>query len=162
MQKIKNCLWFNTEAEEAANFYISIFKNSKITRVLLCNEAAAQASGQPKDSVWLVEFELDGQPFLALNGGPDFKFTPAISFIVDCHSQEEIDHYWDRLSAVPEAEACGWLCDKFGISWQIVPSEVVAMVSDPDPAKSQRATLSLMEMKKLNIVELRRAYEQEN
>ena len=136
--KITPCLWFDTQAEEAAQFYTAIFKNSKITHVQRYGEAGKEVHGRPPGSVMVAVFELDGQPFTALNGGPIFKFNEAISFQIDCQSQEEIDYYWDRLTAGgdPKAPQCGWLKDRFGVSWQVVPRALLEMLSDPDQAKS--------------------------
>jgi predicted 3-demethylubiquinone-9 3-methyltransferase (glyoxalase superfamily) len=160
MQKMMACLWFDDRAEEAARFYTSIFRNSKITHVSRYGEAAAEGSGQPKGSVMTVSFQLDGQDFMALNGGPvDFTFSPAISFVVNCETQDELDRYWTRLSAGGEEVQCGWLKDKYGVSWQIVPTALGEMILDPDPEKTNRVMKALMQMKKLDIAELRRAYE---
>jgi predicted 3-demethylubiquinone-9 3-methyltransferase (glyoxalase superfamily) len=157
MKKIIPCLWFNNQAEEAANFYVSIFPNSKIGKIDHYDAASAEVSGQPEGSVLTVEFELDGNPFLGLNGGPIFKFSEATSFIVECDDQAEIDHYWYKLSAVPESEQCGWLKDKFGVSWQIVPKRLHELLSDPDKAKASRAMKAMLEMHKLDIAELEKA-----
>ena len=161
MNKIAPCLWFDDQAEEAAKFYASIFKNSKVKQISRYGDAAAQVAGRPKGSVLTVEFELDGQAFTALNGGPIFKFNEAISLQVYCDNQDELDHYWNRLSegGDPKAQQCGWLKDKFGVSWQIVPAEIARMMTDPDPAKSNRVMQALLQMKKLDIAALRRAYE---
>jgi len=162
MQKITPFLWFDNQAEEAANFYTAIFKNSKIVSVARYGDEAAKVSGMPKGTAMTVAFELDGQKFVALNGGPHFKFTEAISFVVDCQTQEEVDHYWERLSAGGDekAQQCGWLKDKFGLSWQIVPTVMVEMLQDKDPKKSGRVMQALLQMKKLDIKTLQRAYEQ--
>jgi len=162
MQKITPFLWFDTQAEEAANFYTSIFKNSKIVSVARYGEEGAKASGRPKGSAMTVAFELDGQKFVALNGGPHFKFTEAVSFVVNCQTQEEVDHYWEKLSAGGDEKArqCGWLKDKYGLSWQIVPTAMVEMLQDKDPKKSERVMAALLKMKKLDIKALRQAYEQ--
>lgn len=159
MQKITPCLWFDSQAEEAVNFYLSIFKNSKILQISRYDKASAQVSGRPEGSVLTVEFELEGQKFTALNGGPVFKFTEAISFIVDCTTQEEIDHYWSKLSAVPESEQCGWLKDKYGLSWQIVPKQLGEMLSDKDPVKASGVMQAMLDMHKLDIAALQQAYE---
>src|ERR1044071_9106299 len=137
-QKITPCLWFDDRAEEAAKFYASIFKNSKIGKITRYDEEASQASGRPLGSVMIVEFTLEGQQFLALNGGPIFKFTEAISFIVNCETQEEIDYYWSRLTegGDPSSQVCGWLKDKFGLSWQIVPAVLGEMLSNPNREKA--------------------------
>ena len=150
MQKISPCLWFDSQAEEAANFYVSVFKNSKIVRTMHYDAASAEVSGQPEGSVLTVSFQLDGQDFTALNGGPVFKFTEAISFIVECDDQAELDGYWEKLSAVPEAEQCGWCKDKFGVSWQIVPKNLDDLLTAP------AAMQAMLQMKKLDIAELQR------
>lgn len=159
MQKIVPCLWFDTRAEEAAAFYASIFKQSKIMQVTRYDKASAEASGRPEGSVLTVEFEIEGQPFTALNGGPLFKFSEAISFVVNCETQEEIDHYWERLSEGGDerAQQCGWLKDKYGVSWQIVPTILYALLEDPDKAKAGRVMAAMLRMKKLEIEPLRNA-----
>ena len=161
MQKITPCLWFDDKAEEAANFYASIFKNSKITGSTRYGEAGAEVSGRPRGSVLTVAFELDGQTFTALNGGPMFKFNEAISFQVNCQTQEEVDYYWEKLSegGDDKAQQCGWLKDRYGVSWQIVPTTLSEMLNDRDPAKSERVMKALLQMKKLDIRTLRQAYE---
>jgi predicted 3-demethylubiquinone-9 3-methyltransferase (glyoxalase superfamily) len=153
MQKITPFLWFDTQAEEAMNFYLSIFKN---TKVLSVNRYGEGGPG-PKGSVMTASFVLDGQEFVALNGGPHYKFTPAISFVVSCESQEEVDAYWDQLSAGGREDQCAWLQDKFGVSWQIVPKVLVTLLSDPNPAKAQRVMAAMMKMKKIDIAALQRA-----
>jgi predicted 3-demethylubiquinone-9 3-methyltransferase (glyoxalase superfamily) len=159
MQKITPFLWFNDQAEEAVKFYVSIFKQSKILKIARYNEAARKASGRPKDSVMTIEFELDGQRFLALNGGPNFKFNEAISFVVHCETQAELDRFWKKLSADGGQEIeCGWLKDKYGVAWQIVPAILGDLVSDPDPEKSQRVMQALLKMKKLDIKKLKSAH----
>lgn len=161
MQKIIPNLWYDDQAEEAANFYVSLFNNSKIGKITRYPEAAEEVSGKPKGSVMTVEFELEGQTFLALNGGklPGFEFSPAISFIVSCETQEEIDKLWVKLSAVPEAEQCGWCKDKFGVTWQIVPAGLDKMLTDPDQAKVESVMEAFLPMKKLDINALKQAYE---
>jgi len=159
MSKITPFLWFETQAEEAAKFYVSIFKNSKIIATTYMDEESSKASGMPVGSVWVVEFELAGQKFYSLNSNTYSKFNPSVSFAVDVEDQAELDYYWDRLSAVPEAEACGWLCDKFGLSWQIVPSMFIEMLKDPDKTKVGRLTAVLTEMKKIDIAAVRAAFE---
>ena len=158
--KITPCLWFNTQGEEAARFYTGIFKNSKITDIAYFGEAGKEIHGQEPGSVLTVAFELDGQPFTALNGGPQFKFNEAVSFQVECATQKEVDYYWKRLSegGDPEAQQCGWLKDKFGVSWQIVPEILPQLLNDPDIAKPQRVFQALMGMKKINIAALKRAF----
>jgi len=159
-QRITPCLWFDDQAEEAANFYTGIFKNSRIVNVARYSEAGYEVHGRPAGSVMAVAFELDGQAFSALNGGPVFTFNEAISLQVHCESQEEVDYYWERLSegGDPKAQQCGWLKDKYGLSWQVVPKVLFEMLDDPDPAKSQRAMQAMLQMKKFDIAELQRAY----
>lgn len=159
MQKIAPCLWFDDNAEEAVNFYVSIFKKSKIKGMTRYGDAGAKASGRPKDSVLTIEFELNGQEFMALNGGPVFKFTEAISLVINCRTQKEVDYYFEKLSALPEAEICGWLKDKYGLSWQVVPTVLPKMLKDKDSKKSERVMGALLKMKKLNIEKLKQAYE---
>ena len=162
MQKITPFLWFDNNAEEAANFYVSVFKNSKIMNVARYDEAGAKASGLPKGTVMTVPFQLEGQEFVALNGGPAFKFTEAISFVINCETQEEVDYYWEKLSegGDKKAQQCGWLKDKYGVSWQIVPAVLGKLLSDPDPAKCQRVMKAVLQMKKIDIKGLKLAYEQ--
>ena len=157
-QKITHHLWFDNNAEEAAKFYTSIFKNSKIIGITHYGESAAEVSGRPKRTVMTVRFELEGQEFMALNGGPLFKFSPAISFLVSCETQEEVDNLWEKLSEGEEKEQCGWLKDKFGVSWQIVPNVLGEMVQDKDAKKSERVIKAMLQMKKLDIQGLRKAY----
>ena len=160
VQRIAPCLWFDDQGEEAAKFYTSIFKNSKIVRIARYGEAGHEVHGRPAGTVMTVEFELDGQRFTALNGGPIFKFNEAISFQVNCETQEELDYYWEKLSegGDKKAQQCGWLKDKYGASWQVVPRVLSEMMSDPDTEKSGRAMKALLQMKKLDIGELKRAY----
>lgn len=157
--KISPCLWFDHEAEEAARFYIGIFENSKITEISRYGEAGKEIHGRPPGSVMTVAFELDGQSFTALNGGPVFKFNEAVSFQIECDTQAEVDHYWNRLSegGDPRAQQCGWVKDKFGLSWQVVPKVLQELVTDPDPARAGRAFDAMLSMKKLDIAALRRA-----
>jgi len=155
MPKISPFLWFDTQAEEAAKFYVSIFKNSKIVNIARYGDAGPG----PKGSVMTVVFQLDGQEFIALNGGPHFKFTEAISFSVDCKTQQEVDEYWSRLTEGGQEVQCGWLKDKYGLSWQINPTVLGEMLSDPDPQKSKRVMEAMLKMKKIEIGELNRAYE---
>jgi len=155
MQKITPFLWFDNNAEDAVKFYVSIFKNSKIGKVARYGKAGPG----PEGKVMTVSFELAGQEFIALNGGPRFKFTEAISLVVNCENQKEVDEYWEKLSAGGEKIQCGWLKDKFGLSWQVVPTAMEKMMSDPDPAKSQRVMKAMLQMKKLDIAGLKRAYE---
>jgi predicted 3-demethylubiquinone-9 3-methyltransferase (glyoxalase superfamily) len=157
MQKITPFLWFNDNAEEAVKFYTSIFKNSKIGKIARYDEAGEKASGRPRGSVMTVEFQLEGQEFVALNGGPHFKFTEAISFVVNCETQEEVDYYWEKLSAGGEEVQCGWLKDKYGLSWQIVPTVLGELLSDKDAAKSQRVMQAMLKMVKLDVKKLKQA-----
>lgn len=158
MKKIIPNLWFDGQAEEAAKFYTSIFPNSKIGMTTRYDAASAKVSGQPEGSVLTVEFELDGNPFVALNGGPLFKFTEAVSFAVECKDQAEVDMYWNKLTADGGQESqCGWLKDKFGLSWQIVPKRLVELLNDPDKAKVGRAMRAMLEMQKIDIAALERA-----
>ena len=158
-QRIAPCLWFDSQAEEAANFYVSVFKNSKITSVAKYTKAGQETHKHRPGSVMTVEFELDGQPFTALNGGPDFKFNEAVSFQVPCRNQEEIDHYWDKLSkgGDPKAQMCGWLKDKYGLSWQVVPTILRELLKDDQSPTAARAMDALLQMKKIDIRELERA-----
>lgn len=160
MQKITPFLWFDDNAEEAVNFYLSIFRNSRVVSVAHYGEAGAQVSGRPKGTVMTVVFELEGQPFIALNGGPHFSFSPAISFVVNCETQKEVDTLWKRLSEGGATERCGWLRDKYGVSWQIVPAVLGEMMADPDPVKSQRVMQALLRMTRIDIAGLKKAYEQ--
>jgi len=152
-QRITPNLWFDTEAEEAANYYVSIFDNSRIVNVARYTEAGP---GEP-GSVMVVEFELDGQRIVGINGGPQFKFSEAVSLQVNCETQEEIDYYWERLADGGEEGPCGWLKDRYGLSWQVTPSGMDELFSDPDPQRAERAMRAMFEMKKLDIAELRRA-----
>jgi predicted 3-demethylubiquinone-9 3-methyltransferase (glyoxalase superfamily) len=158
MQKITPDLWFDNSAEEAAKFYTSIFKNSKIIHIARYGEAGAKVSGRPKGTVMTVIFELEGQRFMALNGGPIFKFSPAISFLVNCETQEEVDELWEKLSEGGEKEQCGWLKDKYGVSWQIVPNALGEMLQDKDAKKSERVMEAMLQMKKIDIDSLKKAY----
>jgi predicted 3-demethylubiquinone-9 3-methyltransferase (glyoxalase superfamily) len=162
MQKITPCLWFDSNAEEAVNFYTSIFKNSKIGNISRYGEAGYEIHGKPAGTVMTIEFELNGQAFTALNAGPLFKFNEAISFQVSCESQEEVDYYWGKLSdgGDEKAQVCGWLKDKYGLSWQIVPTVLGEMLQDKDPEKSGRVMEALLQMKKLDIERLKEAYNQ--
>jgi predicted 3-demethylubiquinone-9 3-methyltransferase (glyoxalase superfamily) len=156
MQKITPFLWFDNQAEEAANFYVSVFKNSKIGTVSRYGEAGPG----PKGSVMLVTFQLEGEEFIALNGGPVFKFTEAISLSVNCQTQEEVDELWEKLSAGGEKGKCGWLKDKYGLSWQINPTVLGEMLNDKDPGKSTRVMQAMLQMDKIDIGKLKQAYEQ--
>ena len=160
MQKITPHLWFDNQAEEAVRFYVSLFKNSKILNVARYGDAGAKVSGRPAGSVMTVTFQLEGQEFIALNGGPHFKFTEAISFLVNCETQAEIDRLWEKLSQGGEQGPCGWLKDKYGLSWQIVPTVLGEMMQDKDRKKTEKVMEALLQMKKLDIAALRRAYEQ--
>lgn len=159
MPKITPFLWFNNNAEEAANFYISIFKNSKIKKITRYPEAAANAPGRPAGSVMTMVFQLNGQEFIALNGGPHFQFTEAVSFVVNCDTQAEIDEFWDKLSAGGQESQCGWLKDRYGLSWQIVPTQIERWLSDEDPEKSARVIAAFLPMKKLDLKKLQAAYD---
>ena len=159
MQKITPFLWFDSQAEAAAKFYTSIFSKFKILKVARYNKSGAKASGRPKGSVMTVEFELAGQRFIALNGGPHFKFTKAVSFVVNCRTQAEVDYFWKKLSAGGKEIQCGWLKDKYGVTWQIVPAILSELLSDRDSAKSERVMEALVKMVKLDIRQLRQAYE---
>jgi predicted 3-demethylubiquinone-9 3-methyltransferase (glyoxalase superfamily) len=163
MQKITPCLWFDNQAEEAANFYVSVFKNAKIRNITRYGEAGYEVHRRPAGTVMTVEFQLDGQDFVALNGGPVFKFNEAISFQVHCRTQEEVDHYWEKLSQGGDkhAQQCGWLKDKYGMSWQIVPTVLGEMLQDKDPQKTNRVMKALLQMDKLDIKRLKQAFRKE-
>ena len=159
LQRLTPCLWFDGEAENAAKFYVSIFKNAKLGKISRFSKEGFEVHRQPEGRVMVAEFEIEDMSFIALNGGPQFKFSEAISFQVSCDTQEEIDYYWSRLTADGGAEgSCGWLKDKFGLSWQVIPSTIGSMMTDPDPAKPQRVMQAFMQMKKLDLAELQRAY----
>lgn len=157
MQKITPFLWFDSQAEEAVRFYTSIFKNSKIGSISRYGEAGPG----PKGTAMVVTFELEGQAFMALNGGPTYSFTPAISLLVDCKSQEEVDELWEKLSAGGRKDRCGWLQDKYGLSWQIIPTELGKLMGDPDPEKSKRVMQAMLQMDKIDIKRLQQAYQQQ-
>lgn len=159
-QRITPCLWFDNQAEEAANFYVSIFKNSKITGISRYSEVGQEVHHRPAGSVMTVSFELDGQTFTALNGGPVFRFNEAVSLQINCDSQEEVDYYWDKLSkgGDPKAQECGWLKDRYGLSWQVVPRVLIDMLKDHSSEKAKRAMEAMLRMKKINIAELEHAY----
>jgi len=161
MQAITPCLWFDHQAEEAARWYVSIFPNSAVGRITRYTEAGRDIHGRPSGSVMLVDFQLNGRPFSALNGGPVFRFNEAISLVVPCDSQPELDRYWDALSAGgdPEAQQCGWLKDRYGVSWQIVPAAVRDMLDDRDRDKAARVMQALLQMKKLDLRALQAAFE---
>lgn len=159
-QKITACLWFDNQAEEAAAFYTSIFQNSSIGSQSEYDEAASEVSGKPAGSVMVVEFEIAGQKFVALNGGPQFKFNESVSFMIDCKDQNEVDYYWSRLTADGGEESmCGWLKDKFGVSWQVIPHGMNDLIAGSDKEASQRAMQAMLQMKKLDIQKLKDAYE---
>jgi predicted 3-demethylubiquinone-9 3-methyltransferase (glyoxalase superfamily) len=155
MPKLTSCLWFDTQGEDAANFYVSVFPNSRIVDVSHYGEAGPRPAG----SVMTVDFELDGQPFMALNGGPEFTFSEAISFMIDCADQDEVDYYWSKLGEAGEEGPCGWLKDRYGLSWQVVPAALGELASDPDPAKSQAVMEAMFGMRKLVVAELQAAYD---
>lgn len=158
-QRIMPCLWFDTQAEEAANYYVGIFRNSRITAITHYGEAGQEITGGKPGSVMVVAFELDGQSFTALNGGPHFKFNEAVSLQVNCKDQEEIDYYWEKLGAGgdPKAQVCGWLKDRYGLSWQVVPPMEEFFGQDPNSPGAARAMEAMLKMKKIDIAELRRA-----
>jgi predicted 3-demethylubiquinone-9 3-methyltransferase (glyoxalase superfamily) len=161
MQKITAFLWFDDQAEEAVKFYTSIFKNSKVGRILRYSGEAAKTSGRPVGSVLTIEFELEGQRFTALNGGPEFKFNESVSFVVNCETQKEVDYFWEKLTANGGQEsACGWLKDKFGVSWQVTPTVLIEMLHDKDAKKSERVMNAMMQMQKIDIKTLKEAYAQ--
>ncbi len=163
MKQITNCLWFDKEAEEAAKFYVSVFegagRKAKVLDTAYYAKASEEVSGKPAGSVLTVEFELDGSSFLALNGGPLFKFTPAVSFVINCETQKEVDYFWEKTSAVKEAEQCGWIQDKYGVSWQIVPEILDQLLKDKDSEKSEKVMAAMLEMKKIDIETLQKAYD---
>jgi predicted 3-demethylubiquinone-9 3-methyltransferase (glyoxalase superfamily) len=161
MQKITPFLWFDDKAEEAMNFYVSVFKNSKVGSITRYEKEGAKASGRPEGTVMTVNFQLEGQEFVALNGGPHFKFTEAISFVINCETQEEVDEFWEKLSAGGAESQCGWLKDKYGLSWQVVPTILAELFQDKDPEKSQRVMKAMLQMKKMDIGKLKQAAEQE-
>jgi predicted 3-demethylubiquinone-9 3-methyltransferase (glyoxalase superfamily) len=156
--KITPFLWFDTEAEDAAKFYVSVFKNAKLGHISRYGKAGHDIHGKKAGSVMVAEFEIDGQKFVALNGGPQFKFSEAVSFQISCETQEEVDYFWRKLSDGGQEGPCGWLKDKFGLSWQVVPRVLLDMLSDSDPKKTERVTNAFMQMRKFDIAELERAY----
>jgi len=156
MQKITPFLWFNDQAEDAMHFYVSIFKNSKVGQVTRCGEAGPG----PKGAVMSATFQLEGQDFMALNGGPHFSFTPAISMFVNCETQEEVDEFWEKLSAGGSKERCGWLKDKYGLSWQIIPSALGKLMGDKNPAKAKSVMNAMLQMNRIDIKTLQQAYDQ--
>ena len=157
MQKITPFLWYDDKAEEAANFYVSVFRNSKVGSITRYEKEGAKASGRPEGTAMTVNFELEGQEFVALNAGPHFKFTEAISFVINCETQEEVDYFWEKLSEGGAESQCGWLKDKYGLSWQIVPTVLVELFQDKDASKSQRVMKAMLQMKKLDIATLKQA-----
>lgn len=159
LKRIVPCLWFDSEAEAAANHYVSIFPNAKIVRITRYTEVGKEFHGKPEGFPMTILFELDGHPFTALNGGPEFKFNEAISLQVLCDSQAEVDHYWERLAEGGKPGPCGWLSDKFGVSWQVVPSVLEELLNDPDPKRVERVSLALYKMSKLEIATLQAAYD---
>jgi predicted 3-demethylubiquinone-9 3-methyltransferase (glyoxalase superfamily) len=163
MQKISPCLWFDDNAEEAVKFYVSIFKNSKVGNVTRYGKEGYEIHKKKEDRVMTIDFEIEGQKFLALNGGPIFKFNEAISFQIYCYMQEEIDYYWEKLTEGGDknAQVCGWLKDKFGVSWQVVPIALIKMLQDKDPKKTERAMKAMLQMQKLDIDALTKAYQEE-
>jgi predicted 3-demethylubiquinone-9 3-methyltransferase (glyoxalase superfamily) len=161
MQKITPFLWFDDRAEEAAKFYTSVFKDSKVGKILRYSEETAKSSqsGRPPGSVLTVEFEIEGQKFTALNGGPQFKFNESVSFVVNCETQQEVDYFWEKLTADGGQESqCGWLKDKFGLSWQVTPTLLIEMLQDKDPEKSERVMNAMLQMQKIDINKLKAAY----
>lgn len=158
MQKITTFLWFDDKAEEAVNFYASVFRKSKIRTVTRYGDEVARVAGRPRGSVMTIDFELEGQEFTALNGGPQFKFTEAISLVVNCKTQKEVDHFWEKLSEGGEKSQCGWLKDKYGLSWQVVPLALLRMLEDKNPKKVERAMHAMLQMQKLDIKALKEAY----
>jgi predicted 3-demethylubiquinone-9 3-methyltransferase (glyoxalase superfamily) len=160
MQRITPFLWFDHQTEDAVKFYTSIFKDSKIGKIFRCREEAAEKTGRPVGSVLTIEFEIEGQKFVALNGGPLFKFNESISFVVNCETQEDVDYFWEKLTADGGQEsACGWLKDKFGLSWQVVPTVLIDMLHDSDAGKSERVMNAVLQMKKIDIKTLKEVYE---
>jgi predicted 3-demethylubiquinone-9 3-methyltransferase (glyoxalase superfamily) len=161
IQRITPCLWFDTEAEEAARYYCGIFKNSKLGRVSHYGNEGKEVHGKRAGTVLMVDFELNGQKFTALNGGPQFTFNESVSFMIECENQQEIDYYWEKLSAGgdPSAQVCGWLKDKFGLSWQVVPASIGEWLAGPSTEKSERVMAEVLKMKKIDLATLERAYE---
>ncbi len=159
MQKITPCLWFNDQAEDAVDYYLSTFKNAKILKMTRYNAAGAEVSGRPQGSIMTIQFQLDGQEFVALNGGPEFTFSLATSFIINCKTQEEVDTFWDKLSESGKIMPCGWVTDKFGVTWQVVPTILSELLSDPDPIKAEKVMKAMLKMEKIDIQILKAAYE---
>jgi predicted 3-demethylubiquinone-9 3-methyltransferase (glyoxalase superfamily) len=160
MSGITLCLWFDNQAEEAVEYYRSIFKDSKVGKVNRFSDEIAKVAGQPKGMVMTIGFELNGQPFVALNGGPQFKFNEAVSLVIDCKTQAEVDHYWEKLTAGGSEQPCGWLKDRYGVSWQVVPQSLIEMMHDPNPAKAAAAGQAMLQMKKIDIAAIKQAYDQ--
>jgi predicted 3-demethylubiquinone-9 3-methyltransferase (glyoxalase superfamily) len=158
-QRITPFLWFDDQAEEAAEFYISIFADSRVLTSTRYDADSAAVSGRKPGSLMTIAFELDGQPFTAINGGPIFKFSEAISLVINCTDQGEIDHYWDRLTAGGDvaAQQCGWLKDRFGLSWQVIPTQLIDLLTQPDPVKAHKATMAMLQMKKIDLAAIQRA-----
>ncbi len=158
---LKPCLWFDSQAEDAAKLHVSVFKNSRIGKISRYGKEGQEIHGRPAGSVMTIEFELNGQPFTALNGGPVFKFNEAVSFQIMCDTQDDVDHYWEKLTqgGDPKAQQCGWLKDRFGLSWQVVPKALMKFIGDPTTEKSRRALNAMLQMKKIDIVKLERVYE---
>jgi len=161
MQKIIPFLWFDDNAEEAVNFYVSVFKNSEIVNVARYGEAVAKAAGRPEGTVMTIAFRLEGQDFIALNGGPEFTFTPAISLLVNCETQEDVDKLWEKLAEGGETQSCGWLRDKYGVSWQITPTLLVELLQGKNAEKAERVMNAMLQMEKMDIKGLEQAYQQE-
>jgi predicted 3-demethylubiquinone-9 3-methyltransferase (glyoxalase superfamily) len=161
LSKITPCLWFDDQAEEAARLYTSVFENSKILHIARYGEAGHEIHGRPAGSVMTVSFELEGQTFTALNGGPHFQFNEAVSFQIDCDNQQEVDYYWDKLSAGGDenAQQCGWLKDRYGVSWQVIPHQLLDMLNDADSGRAQRVFTAMLQMKKIDIAGLQKAYD---
>jgi predicted 3-demethylubiquinone-9 3-methyltransferase (glyoxalase superfamily) len=157
MQKITPFLWFNDNAEEAVNYYVSVFKNSKVKSMSRYDEAGSKASGMPVGTVMVASFEIEGQEFSAINGGPAFKFTEAVSFMINCETQEEVDYFWEKLTAGGSESQCGWLKDRFGLSWQVVPTVLGKLMGGKDPEKAGRAMKAMLGMKKIDIAKLEQA-----
>ena len=160
VKSLMPCLWFDTQAEAAANHYVSIFPKSKLGKITPYGNEGKEIHGKPAGSVLVVEFEIEGVKFLALNGGPQYQFNPAISFVVNCEGQEEVDRYWEKLAAGGKEIQCGWLVDKYGVSWQIVPTVMIDMLRDENAARTQRVMKAMMQMKKIEIAGLKAAYDQ--
>jgi predicted 3-demethylubiquinone-9 3-methyltransferase (glyoxalase superfamily) len=159
MQKITPFLWFDDQAEDAVKFYTTVFENSKVGRILRYGEEAAKASGRPTGSVLTIEFEIEGQKFVALNGGPQFRFNESVSFVVNCETQKEVDYFWEKLTADGGEESqCGWLKDKFGLSWQVTPTVLIDMLHDKDSEKAERVMKAMLQMQKIDIEKLKAAY----